>query len=213
MAVSAFSLVTLDEVKDHLGIPLADASFDVTLERIIDRSSAWIDAYLSRLLISREWTEIQDGTRGNSLVLRNYPAWDISFFRSRSEDGTFDDPALDIPAAQYALEDSSVIRLIQGRILPRGTMNLKVVYQAGYRRADQTVTAAPLLPLDIVMACVLMVEFYYQTKNDRSINVSSKSRSGQSVSLIHDTPAEVKNLLEAHRRLEFAALNLPVMNL
>ena len=211
MALDPNAIITLAEVNDHFGLPGTDTATNEVLERFINRASGFVEGYLDRDLLLREYTEIQDGTRANSLVLHNYPIVSISSLRTLASDNTFDDPATEIDADQFVLEPGSVIRLLRDRLFPRGTMNVRIIYESGYRRSDQVGTA-PLVPYDIAYATVLMVEYYYQSKQDRSLGVSSKSRNNQNVSLIHGTPQEVIDLLSPHKRIQFPALNLPITN-
>lgn len=209
MAIDQFSLVTLDEVKEHFNI--TDSMSDVILEKMIDRASSHVESYLDRKMLSRSYTEVQDGTRGNTLVLRNFPVTSVTSLRTRSGDQTFNDPLTEIPSSDFSLEQESVIRLFRDRLFPRGVQNVRCVYDAGYRRVDQ-VGSAPVLPFDLSYATILMVEYFYQVKNDRSINVDSKARNGQTVKLIHGMPQSVVDLLDPHKRIEVAALNLPAGN-
>ena len=55
MAVGTYALITLQELKDQLGITVS--TDDTQLERAIDRATAGIEAFCGRLIKSRAHQE------------------------------------------------------------------------------------------------------------------------------------------------------------
>ncbi len=71
MAVGTYALITLQELKDQLGITVS--TDDTQLERAIDRATARIEAFCGRLIKSRSHTEWYGGNSTRAIRLKQYP--------------------------------------------------------------------------------------------------------------------------------------------
>lgn len=77
MALSAYALITLADLKAHLGI--TDASSDALLEAAIERATATIETFLGRRIVSRTYTEWRNSTAQRTLAVRNPPIINVTF--------------------------------------------------------------------------------------------------------------------------------------
>lgn len=77
MAVASTSLVTLAELKLHLGI--TGGSNDAILEACIDRASTWVESYCGRRFTDQRAQEVYDSFGHDRIVLRNPPAAKVYF--------------------------------------------------------------------------------------------------------------------------------------
>ena len=71
MAVGTYALITLQELKDQLGITVS--TDDTQLERAIDRATARIEAFCGRLIKSRAHQEWYGGNSTRAIRLKQYP--------------------------------------------------------------------------------------------------------------------------------------------
>ena len=77
MALSAYALITLADLKTHLGI--TDASSDALLEAAIERATAMIETFLGRKIVSRTYTEWRNTTGQRTVAVRNPPIINATF--------------------------------------------------------------------------------------------------------------------------------------
>ena len=72
MAISAFALLSLANLKTHLGITGSDD--DAVLESAIDRATAMIESHTGRRFMARQWDEWHSvASPSGTLVLRQHP--------------------------------------------------------------------------------------------------------------------------------------------
>lgn len=196
MALNSNALATVASVKTHLDINNADVSQDAKIELYINTASERIERYLDRKLIYQQHTERQDGRGSDRIMLKHYPA--------QKPTQLFDDPSWDfltqIDAADYAIEDAGVVVLRRMRF-QRSNLNVKVVYNAGYKSIVAPV-AGPDLPADLQHACILLVEWMYQMRADRRLGVKGKAKNQENITFSQGMPPEVIELLEPHRRID-----------
>jgi hypothetical protein len=76
MAVGTYALITLQELKDQLGITVS--TDDTQLERAIDRATARIEAFCGRLIKARSHTEWYGGNSTRAIRLKQYPVTVVS---------------------------------------------------------------------------------------------------------------------------------------
>jgi hypothetical protein len=146
--MAANDLTTLTDVKSWLG--RTDTNSDALIAALITRASRSICSYLQRpLLLPHSVTEVQDGTGGNILVLKEWPVLSVS---SVSVDGiTIPQAAQQSPGWILDAWNSVPPGRMQALRLrgysfgsaARNVATVQVTYQAGYQIASerQIVTA------------------------------------------------------------------------
>lgn len=143
MAVN--DLCTLADVKTWLG--RSDSNSDAVLAALIARTSRQIHSYLERgSLLPRSVTETRDGTGGQTLVLRQWPALSVSSL----DIGAQTIPArLSACAAGWVLENWDGVPpgraqalSLAGYSFGCGAQSVRIVYQAGYQVSAEPQTVA-----------------------------------------------------------------------
>lgn len=197
----AIDLTSLATVKDHLGIPTLNTDQDTRLERLISSASRKIMNFCDRKFVQETHTEYQHGRRSNSLVLKQWPA-DKPTELNIDPESTFGvDTQVD--TTEYEVLHDSILILLNGQKFPKGTRNIKIVYQASYAT----------IPEDLDEACVHQVEYMYNLTADRRLGQITKSKSGVSVTYVQEgMPQIVTDALMPYKRHEFPTANAPVEN-
>lgn len=195
------ALTDLTAVKDHLGIPPATTTFDARLTRFIDAASQAIENFLDRTVLTATYTEIQDGRASNRVILRNFPVTSVTSVYI-DPDSEFTDPSTEVDSSDFRLEDESLIVLLH-RQFPRGTQNVRVIYDAGYA------TVPPV----IENSCLFLVEWYYDLQNDLRVGNVSKGKNNETTKYLTEWPKWLKDQLMPYRRSEWPIANAPVENL
>lgn len=143
MALSSYALVTLDELKNHIGA--GGSAKDAVLEEIINRVTDEIESYLDRQIVTRgTLTEFHtlraDGIPVDTSELRTLE-WPILTVTSVHEDTgtprTYGAGALLVSDTDYqTIKPGGLLRRISGLGTPAmwdtGLRAIKVVYTAGY---------------------------------------------------------------------------------
>ena len=186
MAVSAYAIPTLQEVKDFLGINNFDS--DSILETWIDRVSYGIERFTNRKIAVQSVTnEIYDGDGTDTLYVRYWPVTQLSTETTPSDaqklaalqyrndvDSSWTDLEDDV---DHILYDASwpFIMLSEGTF-PSGVRNLKLSYKAGYS----------VIPGDIWQVAVEMVaDFWDKSKRPGApgkLGLASRSHQNYSIS-------------------------------
>lgn len=185
------ALVTLDLVKEHLDIPLANTSQDASLNLLITVVSGHIAQFCDRAFEEATYTETLDGTSQSEVLLQNYPVSSVTSVHV-DNDRVFDAQAL-VDAEDYEIVDDNTLRRHDSK-WPRGSQNIQVVYTAGFAT----------IPAAVQYATLLIIEQLYRSNQDRRIGRSSTSKNGETVNYLHGWPEEAKNLLATYKRHEFA---------
>lgn len=138
MAVSAFALCTLSQVKQALGLSAASASRDAYLERQIERTSRQIESYCRRRFVARDYKEYYDGDGSDTLMVGNYPVLSVATLG--------DDPDREYTSSTdfVGLDNILTSRAHEGIIrvwdevarLAKGRGNVYIEYHAGYALLD-----------------------------------------------------------------------------
>ena len=202
MAVDPFALTTLANARIHLNVPtsLVDADLDALLERFINEASAKVETFIDRKVLTRTYTEYQDGRSNNRILLKEWPVTAVAeLWCDKSSE--FTDTKNLIDASDYRIVQESEIALIC-RHFSRGTQNIKIEYTAGYAT----------VPYELEGATLWIVEWLYEMRNDRRIGNKSKSKSGESATYLTEWPDWLVKVLMKWRRYEWATANAPVLN-
>ena len=199
MTLNANSLVTLDDAKKWLDIPLASTDLNDRAELFINSASEMIERYLDRKLARKTYTERYDGLRANKIFLKNTPA-DKPTSIAFGSDWDFSEP---LDAADYIVQEESLI-VFKNAITPRGNQNIQVIYTAGYVTPLSSVQTGAALPSDIKMACLMLISWLWQVDRDRRLGVTNKSKQNESISFEDGIPVTIADILRNHKRIEFS---------
>lgn len=209
MALNANAIVSLADMKAWLDVPNTDVTKDAIIELHINSASDRIEKYLQRKLIRQQYVERYDGRNSSQLLLSQYPAEKPTQIIIDSS-WVFDAAdALELTA--YDLQDDMTVKL-NGSVFPNGTLNVKVTYYAGYKNPISGGTG-PEFPSDIKLACRWLVDWQYQQRTDRRLGMGGKGKQGENISFLQGMPQEVKELLDAHVRMEMPLAPGAVYNL
>lgn len=198
----ANELTDLATAKEHLNIPVAETGQDAILTRFIAEASKTIERFIDRNILTRTYTEYQDGRNQNRIMLRNFPAEKPSELRLDFT-SVFTDADTLVDTDDYEIDTLGNEVLFIKRIFPKGTRNIKIVYDAGYTT----------VPEDIESACLWLVEWYFDTRGSRNITEKARGKSGENIRWRDDWPDWLVRQLELYKRgpLDFIA-NAPVEN-
>lgn len=202
MALDTYALTTLAKAREHLNVPTAvvDADLDSIVERFINESTYVIENFIDRQILTRSYTEYQDGRSNNRILLKQWPVTTVSevWCDPSSE---FTDTKNQIDSGDFRVVQESEVALICG-YFSRGTQNIKVVYDAGYATT----------PYPMEAACLWMVEWFYEMRNDRRIGNKSKGKGNERADYLSEWPEWLRSIMMKWRRAEWATANAPVLN-
>jgi len=172
-------LTTVGNVKNYLGITAA--TDDALLQRLVNAASAWIKQFLNRDIVSRTYSEIRDGTGGNTLVLANYPVTAVALLQLGAPNVA---KHTLVEGTDFVVGPDGLIRVFTCA-LPRGMANITINYTAGFVQ----------VPADIEQATVALVAWRYKEKE--RIGQSSKTLGGHETVAFQtkDVPEDVKTSL------------------
>jgi hypothetical protein len=207
MAVSAYAIPTLLEVKGFLKIGSSDTTLDTTLEGWIDKTSLSIEKFLENKVAVQSITgEILDGDGTSRLYTKYFPVTQLSTESAPTDaqklaslqyrndpDSSWTDIMDDIDHV-FLDVDRDYIELYDATF-PVGQRNIKVSYKAGYS----------VIPGDIWMVAVEMAAWWYRQsrEGDWALGKSSSGDSGAGGSIstsYREMQAEWERRLKPYRR-------------
>jgi len=203
VALNTNALTLLSTAKDYLDIPSSLTDYDDRISRFINQASSLIESHTRRVLVTTTHTEFYDGRRSNRLQLNQFPIIGGSATDNKPElfFGTINLTAVDPDS--YDFDESD---LVYTPSFPKGTRNIKVIYQAGLGVVD-SVAETNTLPADLELACLNTVLWLYDSQTDRRLGKESRSKGDESVSYSLGLPQEVIELLDkGYTREEMPAL-------
>ena len=168
-------IVGLDEVKNHLNIPLTDTTLDDELRSFIDAGSDLAESYVGQILGRRTFTsELYDG--GQEFIrIRNPKAMTIS--------SVYENDAL-VSSSNYVLDYTGqrLYRIGSGTLYATnsygywtaGMNNISITYVAGYVNP----------PMAAKQGVLEIIRHLWQTQRG-AINVMSRTQSGDE---LYNTP-------------------------
>lgn len=167
--------VTLEEVKQWLGIENSDTSKDLILGIYIGGISELLDGMIGRDIFANDYTEKYKGTNSNSLVLRNYPINSVAAVQCVVDGEAVEELTED----DYEISSKSGILYKDTPWLIAGSSNLmssrinfpkrhiKVTYNAGYTET----------PADLKMICLQLIQSQLGLDSSSSTTKGLKSYS------------------------------------
>lgn len=182
MAVSAYAIVTLAELKDFIGIASTDTTLDSSLEKYIDTTSLEIEKELGRKVVVQSVTnEILNGN-GSDIIYPKYgPIYQLSTATTPTDQNKLDavQYRLTVDGSWTDIEDDvdhilvdadwDYIKLYE-QTFPSGDLNIRLNYKAGYSPVP-----GELWRVALEMAAYL---YYNSAKGGARFGIQSKSDSG-----------------------------------
>ena len=188
-----------------------DAATDAETERLINVASEIIAKRTKRILYTKTHTQYLDGSRTNRIILKQWPITggpaDGATKPEVSIDGKSEfsvTTAVDVD--EYFVDQDVMLVMVKGSF-PKGTRNIKVIYEAGYGTA-----VGADLPSDLENICLELVQYLNQKHHDRRLGIETKGKSGESVTYELGIPEYIDVMLEPYKRHDFDASNAPVTN-
>ncbi len=213
---------TLDEVKDYLGIKIEETKFDNKVIRLINMVTALAENYIDGPILTREFTEVRDGDSSNVIVPDHWPVRSITELRI-DYNGDFTPAVTIIPPDNYTIRGASDLEIgIKGTdVVVRNDGNLSIIgrlfigsvvssiqlkYKAGWGEA------ADDLPEDLKYACLMGIEYFYILRENRELNIKSKTNEKQAYTRDSGLPKEVCDILDDFRDTSLGRTNRPQKN-
>jgi hypothetical protein len=206
VTISPYALTSLATAKEHLGIPALTVTYDDLITRFINEATGRIETFCDRRLKQRTGIiEIQDGFAQNRIMLDQWPA-SLPSQLWIDPTGLFTDPQYQLAADKFALDVSARgegigVVLTKGCYFPRGTKNIKAVYNGGYA----------VVPDELEGSCLWYVQFLYEVRSERTIGLESKGKNQENTTYRGDLPDFVQNTLLAYKRTEWPTGDRMVM--
>jgi hypothetical protein len=204
--LDTYALTTVERAKQQIGIPTAVTDEDDLLTRMINTATDQIEEFTDRKILSRSYTEYQDGRKNNRILTKQWPVTTVTEL--------WDDPASEFTntsnqfdASDFAIDgDETGIVLLRtagtGRQFLQGTRNIKIVYTAGYTET----------PYSLEEAALWLIHFYFDKKQDKSVQIDSKNKNTETTKFLKKMPPFVADLLMPYKRSEWPQANAPVIN-
>ena len=199
MALNSNALTTLAMAKLYLKIPTGETSMDSIVELFVNAASQMIEAETDRKLKAQSITEVHHGRDSNIIMLNEWPVNSITSVSIGS--GQSDPPTL-LDPSEYAIGDEGNSVILLSMRFPRGYNNVNVTYNGGYAA----------IPSDLEHACLWMVFYYRMMRESGDIGRTAKGKGDESISILQEAPADVKNAIARYRRLEVPNIGLPMSN-
>ena len=205
MALKSNALTDLAIAKEHLEIPVLDTTQDTKVERFINTASEYFESYTNRKFITQTYTEYQDGRNSNRIMLCHYPITGGPADGATKPELLIDGGSVFLASSAVdvtnyfvdAFSDSELVLIGCNGYFPRGTRNIKVIYEAGLG----TVLADDL-PSDLVNACLDYVLWSYDRLNDRRIGRTNKSKGDENVSYEDSIPKSITDVLDRYKKFD-----------
>ena len=192
MSLSNYALISLEDIREALGLEASETDDDNLLTSLINRISTRIESYCGRKFVGRLYTEYQDGDGEAYVALDQYPIIMVS--------GLWDDTDRDFEDEDEISSDDYLIYEEEGYIklyndestFIDGSQNIKIIYSGGYNP----------VPDDLKGACAEAVMQSYRRIKEKHFGYSSRSSQGGSLSLdLSSWPNETKLTLNHYKKI------------
>jgi hypothetical protein len=128
--------------------------------------------------------------------------WPVNSITSVSIGSGQVDPPTIVDPSEYAIGDEGNSVILLSSRFPRGYNNVNVTYNGGYAA----------IPSDLEHACLWMVFYYRMMRESGDIGRTAKGKGDESIAILQEAPADVKNAIARYRRLEVPNIGLPMSN-
>lgn len=188
------ALATLAQLKTQLGIVNSETKYDSKLTMFLNAASSWVETYCDRRFESQSYVELINGNRANYFITDQWPIISVTELRISSSRDWASSTSL-IPATDYGIASDGIGITYYPGYLPQGYDNVKITYVAGYAT----------IPYDIQLGCIWAAEWFYLHNNRGDMGRTTASKTGESVGVLSDVPAMVKQVIDPYRRMDFAS--------
>jgi hypothetical protein len=192
MGLNSNALISIDDIREALGLESEEVKDDGFLISLINRASQRIESYCGRTFNVAYYTEYHDGDGTPEVLLDQYPITYVS--------GLWDDidrafgSDYEISSADY------LIYANEGRLslyndettFCVGRQNIKVCYSGGYTT----------IPDDLKEACIDLALTRYRRSKEKTHGVSSRATAGGSSAMfdLRELPIDVKAILDTYKK-------------
>lgn len=208
----ALRFVTLDQIKDWLGIELTNNAHDSVLQLFGESvENAVINFTETEFELQTEVNEIIDGNQSDVICPRNSPIRSVQkllfHVGSDGSGGGLIDPS------NYSVNDDAIT--LRGIMSPRGRGLIRVDYTWGYDGA----------PPDVIVAILQAVEAEFRRKGRKSIGIGGRSKKDESErytsggggdmsawDMKTGLPKEIVAKLKPYQRMEFPTQPMAARN-
>lgn len=193
VAVDQYALTDLERVKEHGG--LSGTSDDQELVRLINETSARIEAYLGRNVVTRTYTHDGstlprlDSNGGSTLILKHFPVTNVASLKLDPDataltEGWNQDFVVN--------QDKGWLDLVGGGVFLSRSAVVECTYTGGYATTDPTYK-------ELQYAATKQVVWAFRQKDREREGVASRSDQGVTVSYLTDAwLPEVREILDRH---------------
>ncbi len=189
--IPAFDILNEEDGKRFVGESVkADSDL---LRLLIMATTDRIEEYCGRFIVPRARTEYLDGNSAVEIGLSRFPVDVLTSVEFLADDGKGDKrvDGTDGTGDVWLRKALGELKLKPGQgAFPRGTRNVKVIYNPGFNPVPHSIKAA---------AGMLLNKWRRDQENNRE-DVTSVSVEGQSISYAREKmPVKVAGILEPHR--------------
>ena len=192
-------LIAASDLKTHLQIAAATATWDTVLAALATAASKAIEIYCDREFTdTAARVEYYDGNGYDVLTPRHHPIISVT--------SLYDDPSRDfgastlIDATYYYIDTTNGSRRIvlapgpYTRVFAIARGNIKLTYRSGY--------ASNVFPADLVLAAKSLGAFYFNRR--KSEGRTNESMGNLSMSHAQEWPEDVRLILGRYRNQEYS---------
>lgn len=197
---TTLAIVSLAEAKEYLKV--TSSGDDAIISHLINATSAWVQNYIKRDVVSQSRVEYYSGDGSSELILKNRPiaavaSLYIDELRAWGSDTLVDSANLIIKKGQGIL---TAFNLLYG--FTHGHANIKVTYTAGYTVATDG-GASGTMPYDLRMAVKRILDQHYRLGyTQRKLDTASESMSGMNITFRESAiPKDALSMLDGYREV------------
>lgn len=187
---SEYLLVELLDCKSYLGVD--DPDDNEKIGYLMQSVSQMFKAETNRSLLQEELTEYYDGRDTDTIMLRSTPLSSthetISVYLDNDRD--FTESSKLASTSLFVDQEIGAVHY-DGGIFDRGRRNVKVIYTAGWTRAN--------MPHDIRVAALEALGVLWKRMSEKRFDTSTVSRGDVSYSYLEAMPHTVVNTLARYR--------------
>lgn len=195
MTLNANAILTLNEAKTYLKLPLVNTSQDDVIELWINAAADFFETECDRILKKKTGIVEYHGSKASqSIVLRQFPVIAVTEIRV-DPTAAFTDPGTIVDPSSYAWDEEGEVTYLTGRCFPSGKKSVKVTYDAGYDP----------VPYDLKEAANWYVYWRSKIRDAGDIGRSTRSKEGESTSYSQSVPQDIMDTLLRYKRLDIKA--------
>lgn len=182
----SYSLCSVDNVKETLGIASSDSSWDNLIIRKINQATEIIEGWCNRRFLETIYTdELYDATYDRQLVLRQYPVTSTTTFALAARDTTLNEGSFDsVDSEQYFIDrKGGIVDAVSD--FWGGYDQWRVTYSAGYAT----------IPADLAEACATLAAYLVTNDPATQTGVSSKREGSREIHYFDHRSSSTEGIL------------------